>query len=171
MSTSCSCMQILSCAQGTTADAVAPTFPLRNPTPPPRRVGTLAGPGKAPRPVAPTREHAPRTLPAPGIASSCRSTMRRANRALSAASARVATLCSVLVPMSSSGHLSPLPLSLLGWHGRPGARRKEVRQPLLEQSGRGVDAHIASLSASIALLQFPLFTLLDNCCVKESSIA
>ena len=33
--------------------------------------------------------------------------------------------------------------------------------PLLGQSGRGLDAHIASLSASIALVQFPILALLD----------
>ena len=123
----CSHCKALRARQRATAEAVAATFPPRNPTPPPRQVGTLAGPGKAPRRGAPTREDAPRTLPAPGSACSCRSSMRKANRALSAASARVATLCSVLVPTSSPGHLSPLPRSLLGGHGRPGARREEVR--------------------------------------------
>ena len=120
--------------QRTTAEAVPATFPPRNPTPPPRRVGTLAGPGKAPRRGAPTREDAPRTLPAPGSACSCRSSMRKANRALSAASARVATLCSVLVPTSFCGHLSPLPRFLLGRHGRPGARREEMRHVKIDKS-------------------------------------
>ena len=38
--------------------------------------------------------------------------------------------------------------------------------PLLGESGPGLDAHIASLSASIALVQFPLLALLDFrfCC-------